>query len=587
MTDSLGSTSEPNVTVSLQVTPDDSTISSNSAGIEPGAIVEEEELVSIHDIPEEEERECNTIKSGSVSSSPKSGDEKLTWLPDEYRRYRFLCQDPGYANLCHTTVRYRLPRNWNPETNTNADITKAMLIVNSVNNTWYNYHLTRLLPDWLIVSIDLRQNGYHSPNLTGDTNPSSEELRDTYIDLEFCFQYFSLQSVKTVVLYGYQIGALAALGFYHKFVKLNPTKGGHQYRVTHLILNSPQIEEEPSLSRAVLSKLLFTPLSYLFPSTTQTKIVDKLYDSSATVACMAIPSVISLATGSGMGSFAILATTAIVTKNLLNTTVGQIVPDGGLQTLGFQKKNTTLLPKISEQFRNFMIEAGTIQATKPQTTLIFGRSIRQLQDYLHNTGTFITCPTLALFQKKEVNRPRQQRVFYLLQELCVDTPLIQELPNVFEDTLLADNLPIMAKSAYSLLLWMQSNGIELKNEVQDTWDLTTASPEVITMLMCAQMAEAFPSEIKRQLEEDAISFRIPRLSTPEPPVAQLQNHPTLQNKRVGQITSKSPSFSNRKLSESSNESTYQTPYQEGEATPNTQPGLNNNIYYNSSWYPKI
>jgi hypothetical protein len=432
--------------------------------------------------------------------------EKFNWLPNEFGLYQQLklTNDSPAGDKFRSTVRYRLPRNWNAVTNTASDMKRVLFIVNSINNTWYHYHISRLLPDWLIVSLDLRYNGYDSAGLTGlnmegsaanDSNTFVGNLRDCYDDIEFCYNYFNINDADTVLMYGYNIGALVALGFYNTYKRPNAVVTDKVFKVTHLILNSPYLTL-PTTSGKLLSATVFNPLSYIFPTATQTGVMDKLYDSSATVLCTTIPPAIFLATGGGVG-FAVSAAATVVAKNLLNT-ASAAIPHTSLKTLHLNNNGAVdTVAYVQSQYKNFYLDAGTVSSVTGSRTLAFGRSITDIQSQIQKTGAFITCPTIALFSATMVTNAEivnfvgdsesgattADSCIAILKKMCTTAPLTYKFPEVYNDALLSNDMFTMSKSVYSLFVWLQNNGVELHNDDGSVWDMAAATVSSISARM--------------------------------------------------------------------------------------------------------
>jgi alpha-beta hydrolase superfamily lysophospholipase len=421
---------------------------------------------------------------------------KLNWIPDEFMAYRLLKFGDGDAipEKFHTTCRYRLPREWKRP----SDITtlkKVMVVVNSINNTWYHYQLSRLLPDWLIVTIDIRHNGYDSSTFleNADRDQFSEstrryvdDIQECYDDIAFCYDYFGINRAENVVLYGYNIGALVALGFYKQYRCSGSAES--KYRVTHMVLNAPYLVIPDRVTRA-LSQSIFNPLSRLLPaSTTQQEVVAQTYDGISTIAVSHVPRFLAfLSMFGGMIWLLVGSLIMLVAKFLLNAfTI--CIPNESLRNYNRAFRGTVAeLSYVSAQQRNFYISAGTISPVVSSQTLLFGKSLTDVQNQLRcNTG-FIKCPLFAMFSAtvgddnyvikhaadNEYRRGTADECIGLLRCMSREGLVTAyKFSDVYNDALLSNDLLVMSKSIFSLLVWLQINDIELLRDDGSVMDMT-------------------------------------------------------------------------------------------------------------------
>jgi hypothetical protein len=454
-----------------------------------------------------------------MSKCPESvKNTKLNWIPSEFELYQILKLNKSelVTSTLKSTVRFRLPRNWNPGVNKLSDIKKIMFIVNSINNTWYHYHISRLMPDWLFVSLDLPYNGYDSnefPNrgtkdslnydITNDYTSYTGDLSSCYEDIKFCYKYFKMEKAETVILYGYNIGALVALGFYNKCNYPNM-----DFKITHLMLNSPYLTI-PKTSSRVLNRTLFNPLSYIFPKATQSGVIDKLYDSSATVAASTLSvALVGASIVSGGSSFVLAAGITVVGKGILNT-ISSSLPNTNLETLQYGAAGSTISESlyVKSQFKNFYIDAGTISLTTSSQSLSIGKSIYDIQENLKSSDIFINIPTLAIFSDtiigqhevllspgdSESSPGTADNCISLLNKMCYQLPITYKFSNMYNDALLSSDLSAMSQSIFSMFYWMQDNNIILQNDDGSQWNRLTTND--ISNKIKQYLEEAIPNAI--------------------------------------------------------------------------------------------
>jgi hypothetical protein len=445
---------------------------------------------------------------------------KLNLILDEIGLYRSLqidASDPS-ADLFKSTVRYREPRN-GMGSGVDTQGKRVLFIINSINNTWFHYHISRLLPDWFIVSLDMRYNGHDTvasgiPVTGGDRNdlpPYVGDMRNCYDDIEFCFNYFNFNMASSLVMYGYGYGGLLALGFHHDrnvvtaLVDNSDDADGvkqRSFRVTHLILNSPHIVNPDRVNECV-TRMVYNPASFISPTTSQDGLVAKSYDSTATIVSSYLPRVLAGISVLGASTHVALAAGAtIVAKNLF-TVASNHVSSSALQRYGAALDGKGYeLPHIAAIQQHFFIEAGTLSSTLNSPTLAFGRSVTSLQDAVTcRKRRYIKCPTLALFSVSGGCTTASSSVAFdtgstkASVKQCIETitaacdpdngsrAVIYRFPDVYNDTLLSSTQLPISKSVYSLLMWLENEGIELLRDDGSALDMTTVGVVDICRMM--------------------------------------------------------------------------------------------------------
>jgi hypothetical protein len=455
---------------------------------------------------------------------------KLNLILDEIGLYRSLqidASDPS-ADLFKSTVRYREPR-IGAGTGVDTRGRRVLFIINSINNTWFHYHISRLLPDWFIVSLDMRYNGHDTVAAGvqipgGDHNdlpPYVGDVRSCYDDIEFCFNYFNFNMASNLVMYGYGYGGLLALGFHRDCNVVtsltddsddaDDTDGVKQrsFRVTHLILNSPHIVN-PDRVNECATRIVYNPVSFIAPTTSQDGLVAKSYDSTATIISSYLPRVLAGISVLGANTHVALATGAtIVAKNLF-TAASNHISSSALQRYGAALDGRGYeLPHIAAIQQHFFIEAGTLSSTLNSPTLAFGRSVTSLQDAVTCRGVrYIKCPTLALFStSRACNAASVKRCQEAIRAAC-DTDngsqvVIYRFPDVYNDVLLSSTQPPIAKSIYSLLLWLENEGIELLRDDGSQLDMTTLGVADVCRMMNDNLRNSAILDLMRRQDAEA------------------------------------------------------------------------------------
>jgi pimeloyl-ACP methyl ester carboxylesterase len=440
----------------------------------------------------------STVRTSGID--PSLGAGKLNWIPEEYDRYTLLQLDqnnPANANF-KSACRYRLPIQYVQGVSTQADLKKVFFVVNGINNTWYHYELTRLLPDWLIICVDLRYNGYNSPDYPdvvpaagiGDSNGWVGDIKYCYDDIAFCFDYFNIAYANTVVMYGHGVGGLVALGFYNTYKSVTDNPIGKFYKITQLILNSPYLQVPDQVSRA-LTSYLFNPLSYVLAAdSTQLGILSKTYDTVSTAIGSGVPQVIAaLALGSGASGAALASTATVAVKQLLNTGVGYIPSESTRELAATIAGVRDSLPYVSALAKSYHASDSTINPLPTPKTLIYAKTISDVQTTLATSAAFISCPVLAIFSSTIVSDSDILSVpgdnqfvdgtadafIASLNKMSTKPITSYKFPNMFNDALASRDLARVSTVLYSVLLWLQSSGIVLNKDDGGVLDVTTVT----------------------------------------------------------------------------------------------------------------
>lgn len=435
----------------------------------------------------------------STGIDPTKGMGKLNWIPEEYDRYQTLKltdADPAKKRF-QTTCRYRLPRNYVQGTSTSADLKKVFFVINGINTTWFHYHLSRLLPDWLFVCLDLRYNGYDSQEFTGltadisvnDSNGWVGDIRYCYDDVAFCYDYFNIISADTVCMYGNGTGATVALGFYNTFKSVADGSSGRSYKITQLILNSPDLKVPDQISSG-LTSYLFNPLSYVLGKDyTQIGVLSKIYDSVATVAASGVPQVLGLFALGGASGAAIASVGTVAVKQLLATGVGYIPSESTRDLAASISGTRDSLPYVTAQDKSYYLDDLTMNPKPNDKTLIYAKSVSDVQATLTAAAAFITCPTIAIFSDTIVSdtdilsipgdnvfiKGTSDYFIGLLGKMSTIPITSYKFPDMYNDVLLSTDLFKVSKVVYSLLVWMQASGIVLNKDSGDVLDMTTVT----------------------------------------------------------------------------------------------------------------